>query len=112
MTGSFTEGDEEAAVAQSLLAAAADGWNNDPVASPYYHDHGYIVAASSPAALEHLKTREIRHHISSFKPLNSAVEFRATMPKGVLTGEFSGWRGFYKSSGAGWVHARKALVST
>jgi sarcosine oxidase/L-pipecolate oxidase len=98
-------------VASALLAAAGEGWNGDPVFSPYYHDTGYIVAASSASALEYLETREIRHHASSFKSLNTAEDFRATMPKGVLTGEFKGWRGFYKKNGAGWVHARKALVS-
>lgn len=39
------------------------------------------------------------------------VEFRQTMRPGVLTGEFEGWKGYWKKSGAGWVHARKAMVS-
>lgn len=73
-------------MATAQLAAAADGWNNDPVFAPYYHDTGYIVAASSSSALEHLKNREIRHHASSFTPLNTAEEFRATMPRGGLDG--------------------------
>ncbi|KAH8647361.1 FAD dependent oxidoreductase [Xylariales sp. PMI_506] len=109
--GSFSDGDEEAAVAQSLLAAAAEGWSTDPVFTPYYHDTGYIVAAASPEALEYLEEREVRHHRSSFKTLTTAEDFRSTMPPGVLTGEFPGWKGFFKSDGAGWVHARKALVS-
>lgn len=33
------------------------------------------------------------------------------MPEGVLTGKFPKWRGWYKSSGSGWVHARKALLA-
>lgn len=33
------------------------------------------------------------------------------MPKGVLTGEFPQWKGIHKQTGAGWVHARKALIS-
>lgn len=61
--------------------------------------------------LQNLKDREIRHHESSFKKLETAQEFRSTMPPGVLTGDFINWQGFYKPSGAGWVHARKALVS-
>ncbi|KAJ8059355.1 hypothetical protein OCU04_012311 [Sclerotinia nivalis] len=32
-------------------------------------------------------------------------------PTGVLTGDFPGWKGVFKSSGAGWVHACKALES-
>ncbi|KAK9769610.1 putative FAD dependent oxidoreductase [Seiridium cardinale] len=109
--GSFSDGDDEAAVAQVLLAAATEGWKNDPVFSPYYHDTGYIVAASSPEVLQHLKDREIRHHESSFKKLDTAEDFQSTMPAGVLTGRFPNWQGYFKNSGAGWVHARKALVS-
>lgn len=110
--GSFSEGDDEAAVAQALLHAAVNGWSNDPIFTPYYHDTGYIVAGSSPESIEHLEKREIRHHDpSTFTRLKTAEDFRNTMPEGVLTGHFPGWEGFYKNSGAGWVHARKALVS-
>lgn len=110
--GCFTDGDDEAAVAQTLLSAANEGWEKDPVFKPYFHDTGYIVAGSSPESIERLVDREIRHHDpSSFKKLTTAEDFRSTMPAGVLTGNFPGWEGYYKSSGAGWVHARKALVS-
>ncbi|KAH6657990.1 FAD dependent oxidoreductase [Truncatella angustata] len=109
--GSFSDGDEEAAVANALLVIAADGWSSDPVFSPFYHDTGYIVAASSPQVLQHLNDREIRHHESSFKKLEIAEDFQSTMPPGVLTGKFPNWQGWFKPSGAGWVHARKALVS-
>ncbi|CAJ2505487.1 Uu.00g128810.m01.CDS01 [Anthostomella pinea] len=109
--GSFSDGDDEAAVAQALLLAAGEGWSKDPVFKPFYHDTGYIVAASSPEALKYLEEREIKHHKDAFKKLTTAQDFHATMPAGVLTGEFSGWQGYYKSNGAGWVHARKALVS-
>lgn len=43
--------------------------------------------------------------------LTTAEEFRKTMPEGILTGDFPGWQGFFKKTGAGWVHARKAMVS-
>ena len=33
------------------------------------------------------------------------------MPKGVLTGDFPGWQGWWKKKGAGWVHARKSMES-
>lgn len=98
-------------MARLLLHAAAKGWTNDPVFSPFYHETGYIVAASSPAVLKNLETREIRHHPDAFTPLTTAEAFRATMPEGVLTGPFKDWHGFYKRHGAGWVHARKALVA-
>lgn len=33
------------------------------------------------------------------------------MPEGVLQGSFPKWEGWFKESGAGWVHARKAMVA-
>jgi sarcosine oxidase/L-pipecolate oxidase len=33
------------------------------------------------------------------------------MPPGVLTGDFPGWKGWISRSGAGWIHARKAMIS-
>lgn len=33
------------------------------------------------------------------------------MPPGILTGEFPGWKGWFSHKGAGWIHARKAMVS-
>ena len=33
------------------------------------------------------------------------------MPEGVLTGDFPNWRGWSKAEGAGWCHARNALVA-
>lgn len=107
----FTDGDDEAFVSNALLRAANEGWEKDPVFKPYFHDTGYIVAGSSPESIERLVDREIRHQASTFTKLTTAEEFRSTMPAGVLTGDFPGWEGYYKSSGAGWVHARKALVS-
>lgn len=46
-----------------------------------------------------------------FAPLSNAEAFRKTMPDGVLTGDFPNWQGWYKASGAGWVHARNAMVA-
>lgn len=37
--------------------------------------------------------------------------FRAAFPPGVLTGPLKGWKGYFKKKGAGWVHARNAVVS-
>ncbi|KKY18366.1 putative fructosyl amine:oxygen oxidoreductase [Phaeomoniella chlamydospora] len=83
----------------------------DPVFKQYYHPHGYVVAASSPDALNRLEHEELPEDKSEYIPLETAEDFRKTMPKGVLTGEFPGWKGWWKKTGAGWVHARKALVS-
>lgn len=109
--GIFSEGDDEAYVSKTLLDAANKGWTSDPVFKPYYHDTGYIVAASSKDGLRQLYDRERPDINKEFVELTDAESFRKTMPEGVLTGGFPGWKGLYKSAGAGWVHARKALVS-
>ncbi|KAJ3537248.1 hypothetical protein NM208_g6389 [Fusarium decemcellulare] len=105
------DGDDETAVTQTLRAAAAHGWTNDPVFSPYYHDTGFIISASIPEGIRHVTEEEVGDQTDDFKPLETAQDFRQTMPEGVLTGDFPGWEGFHKSKGAGWVHARKALTS-
>ncbi|TGO51405.1 hypothetical protein BCON_0162g00280 [Botryotinia convoluta] len=107
--GSFTEGEDD--VSMILLNKATEGWLNDSVFKPYYHPTGYIVAADTPAALEQVEKRELPDSKSGFVRLKTAEDFRKTMPPGVLTGDFPGWKGVFKSSGAGWVHARKALES-
>ncbi|OAQ91320.1 alpha-N-acetylglucosaminidase [Purpureocillium lilacinum] len=106
-----TDGDDAESVAQAAAAAAAQGWLHDPVFAPYYHDTGFIVSGSSPEALKHIVDSELRGHEKEYTKLNSADDFRACMPNGVLTGDFPNWQGWHKSKGAGWVHARKALVS-
>ncbi|KAK6603114.1 hypothetical protein ACHAPC_009197 [Botrytis cinerea] len=107
--GSFTEGEDD--ISMILLNKATEGWLNDSVFKPYYHSTGYIVAADTPAALEHIEKRELPDSMSGFVRITTAEDFRKTMPPGVLTGDFPGWKGVFKSSGAGWVHARKALES-
>lgn len=94
-----------------LLNKATEGWLHDPVFAPYYHSTGYIVAADTSAALKKVEKREVSSSGSDYISLESAEDFRKTMPPGVLTGDFPGWKGVFKSSGAGWVHARKALES-
>lgn len=41
--------------------------------------------------------------------LETAEQWRASMPQGVLTGDFPGWRGVYRREGAGWVFACGAI---
>lgn len=48
---------------------------------------------------------------ADYVALNSAADFRSIMPPGVLTGEFPGWRGYWRKSDGGWAHAQKACVS-
>lgn len=42
--------------------------------------------------------------------LEDADAFRRAMPEGVLTGDLTGWRGFIRRQGAGWVEARDILL--
>lgn len=105
------DGDSDGDVSMILLGRAMGGWLHDPVFKPYYHATGYIVAADTPAALKKVEGRERAGSGFGYARLETAAEFRKTMPPGVLTGGFPGWRGVFRSSGAGWVHARKALES-
>ncbi len=88
------------------------GWLHDPVFMPFYHGTGYVVAANTPEGLDRLHRHELNDPESNYETLSTPEQFRQTMPDGVLTGEFPGWKGWYKSEGCGWAHARKALVST
>jgi sarcosine oxidase/L-pipecolate oxidase len=84
----------------------------DPLYKPFYHDTGYIICAHTPDGLMQLTKREMLDQKAEFEWLDTAEKFRATMPKGVLTGDFPGWKGGFKKDGAGWVFARGALVAT
>ncbi|KAL1613851.1 hypothetical protein SLS56_012227 [Neofusicoccum ribis] len=88
-------------VTNTLLAAAAAAWRSDPVFAPHHHPTGYILAASSPAALAALRAREQPSPANGFAPLESAAHFRAAMTPAVLTGALPGWRGWLKRDGAG-----------
>ncbi|KAI0454334.1 fructosyl amine:oxygen oxidoreductase [Xylaria acuta] len=109
--GSQSEDDTDAAYAWNRLhGLCTTAWLNDPIYKPHYHRTGYVMAASSDPAYEAL-LGDIRGHEEEYSKVESAEQFRNTMPKGVLTGDFAGWRGFAKPSGAGWVFARGAITS-
>ncbi len=98
-----------------LYKETMKGWKLDPVFKEFFHDTGMVIAASSKDGLRHVQQGD---GIDDAKPgewtyLDTAEEFRATMPEGVLTGDFPAWRGWWKKSGggAGWVEARNALLS-
>ncbi|KAL3423223.1 fructosyl amine:oxygen oxidoreductase [Phlyctema vagabunda] len=99
---------EQDYVSQRILELAYKGWISDPVFQPYFHNTGFIIAAHTAAGIEHLTKREMR---PDYEWLDDAAAFRKTMPAGVLTGAFPGWKGGYKKDGAGWVFARGALMS-
>ena len=110
-SGRFAGGNDEAYVSHKLSKAATHGWLHDDIFKPFYHDTGYALAASSPEALRYLNERELADDKSEYVPLSEAEDFRMTMPEGVLQGDFPKWEGWFKKSGAGWVHARKAMVA-
>lgn len=110
--GSFAGDDgDEIWVSNKLLEAATDGWLHDPVFSPYFHETGCILSATSEAGRRDLNSAGGPTEATGWIPLNTKEDFQATMPKGVLTGDFPGWEGWLMKKGSGWVHARKAMES-
>ncbi|KAF3482871.1 fructosyl amine:oxygen oxidoreductase [Arthroderma uncinatum] len=97
-------------VSTTLAKAAVSGWN-DPVFQPYFHETGAIIAATSVGAREYITSGGGMTAANGWIPLSTAQEFRDTMPEGVLTGDFPGWKGWWKKDGAGWVAARKSMES-
>ncbi|KAJ5885189.1 fructosyl amine:oxygen oxidoreductase [Penicillium taxi] len=91
--------------------SALRGWKTDPVFQPYFHETGIIVSGHTPELIQHVKKAEIDPFKADFVALETAEDFRRTMPPGVLTGEFPGWKGWYSKEGAGWIHTQKAMVS-
>ncbi|KUM64933.1 hypothetical protein ACN42_g2159 [Penicillium freii] len=102
--------DSRSIASATFTRAALKGWKTDPVFQPYFHETGFIVSGHTPALIEHIKKEEIDQFEGDWVALDSAEDFRQTMP-GVLTGDFPNWKGWISRSGAGWIHARKAMVS-
>ena len=89
-----------------------NGWETDPVFQPYFHETGAIVSGHTPELIKHIQEDEIDPTKSEhLVKLKTAEDFRKTMPPGILTGDFPGWKGWFNKTGAGWIHARKAMVS-
>ena len=98
------------------------GWREDAVFKRSFHDTGVVIAASSEEGLEHVREGEgiddddddnEGAESGAWSYLDTKEGFWGTMPEGVLTGEFEGWKGWWKKKGrgAGWVEARNAMVS-
>lgn len=83
-------------------------WKHDPLFKPFYYETGFIMAAVGDDAYKKCIEYEASEN-AELVPLKTKEDFYSTMPKGVLTGPFPGWRGFWKKDGAGWIFARGAL---
>ncbi|OJJ48699.1 hypothetical protein ASPZODRAFT_1658842 [Penicilliopsis zonata CBS 506.65] len=91
--------------------AALKGWTTDPVFQPYFHATGFIYSGHTRELIEYIRENEVDPYNADFEKLETAEDFRKTMPDGVLTGDFPGWKGWLNKSNAGWIHAQKAMVS-
>ncbi|KAI5921451.1 FAD dependent oxidoreductase [Camillea tinctor] len=109
--GPPSTGDTDSVYAWNRLHnICTDSWLNDTLYKPFYHRNGYVMAASSDTAYASLQ-EEIAGREEDYVPVNTAEEFRKTMPEGVLTGDFVGWKGYQKPSKAGWVLAKGAILA-
>ncbi|EAW11581.1 NAD(P)/FAD-dependent oxidoreductase [Aspergillus clavatus NRRL 1] len=105
------EPDSRSIAFATFTRAALNAWKTDPVFQPFFHETGAIVSGHTPALLKHIQEDEIDPSETAFVQLETAEDFRGTMPAGVLTGDFPGWKGWWRKDGAGWIHAKKAMVS-
>ncbi|PYH42358.1 NAD(P)/FAD-dependent oxidoreductase [Aspergillus saccharolyticus JOP 1030-1] len=94
---------------RTFFAALSHGFRHDPVFQPHFHETGAITSAVSPEALKHIHRRD--RPGDAVIELNTPDDFRQAFPSGVLTGPLQGWKGYWKQRGAGWVHARHALLA-
>jgi sarcosine oxidase/L-pipecolate oxidase len=83
-------------------------WLTDSTYKPHYHSTGFIYAAVGDDAYAKVLS-SVEDHPDVYSPLTNVREFKDTMPEGVLTGDFPGWRGFWRQKGAGWVAARRTM---
>ena len=104
--------DDPQTIAFSMFTRAAlHAWKTDAVFQPYFHETGFIMAGHTPALIKHIQETEIDVSKADMQKLETAEDFRSTMPEGVLMGDFPGWKGWLLRSGAGWIHARKAMTA-
>lgn len=110
-SGQYSNRHDEIEVNELLGQEAFEGWTNDPLFKPYYHDTGLLMAASTSAGLDRLGVKVRPGGDPNLIELTKPEEFRSLARPGVLRGEFPGWKGFYLRSGVGWAEARNALVA-
>ncbi|GFF43934.1 L-pipecolate oxidase [Aspergillus udagawae] len=110
-SGQYTNNKDEIEINEILAEEAFNGWKNDPLFKPYYHDTGLLMSACSQEGLERLGVRVRPGEDPNLVELTRPEQFRKLAPEGVLQGDFPGWKGYFARSGAGWAHARNALVA-
>lgn len=103
--------DPKAIAFATFTRAALHGWKTDSIFQPFFHETGAIVSGHTPELIKHIQETEIDTSIADMQKLETAEDFRKTMPQGVLTGDFPGWKGWLHRTGAGWIHARKAMAA-
>lgn len=103
--------DPKAIAFATFTRAALHGWKTDSIFQPFFHETGAIVSGHTPELIKHIQETEIDMSIADMQKLETADDFRKTMPQGVLTGDFPGWKGWLHRTGAGWIHARKAMAA-
>ncbi|KAA8650794.1 hypothetical protein EYZ11_011460 [Aspergillus tanneri] len=109
-SGQYSNRKDEIEINEILAEQAFNGWKNDPLFQPYYHDTGLLMSASSPAGLQRLGIRVRPEKDPDVVEVSKPEQFRQLAPQ-VLKGEFSGWKGYHIRSGAGWAHARNSLLA-
>lgn len=102
---------EEMEVNDILGKQAIEGWTNDPVFRPFYHDTGVLMSACTPEGLARLGVRAGPEGQSNQIEMSTTEQFQGLGPTGVLRGQFPGWKGYFVRSGTGWAHARNAIVA-
>lgn len=110
-SGQYSSNKDEIEINEILAQQAFECWKNDPLFQPYYHDTGLLMSASTTVGLERLGVRVRPQDDPNLVELSQPEEFRRLAPSGVLQGGFPNWRGYFTRSGAGWAHARDALVA-
>lgn len=114
-SGQYSRNKDEIEINEIMAQQALEGWKNDPVFKPYYHDTGLLMSACTKDGLDRLG---VRLGPQDDDPSPNIVEvsrpeaFRQLAPSGILKGDFPNWRGYFTRSGAGWAHARDALIAT
>ena len=113
-SGQYSRNKDEIEINEILAQQALEGWKNDPVFKPYYHDTGLLMSACTKDGLDRLGvklgTPDNDPNPKVFE-VSRPEQFRQLAPSGILQGDFPNWRGYFTRSGAGWAHARDALIA-